>query len=111
MLDLAVFFFFSELYSAVRHHSNVFKLMCYLFLISNQIEINQIERELIMKEMSKENVAEIKKAMLRDHDEETFAEDDMRDINHFRNYVLSKSELNPDEFDAELAFLLNNIVG
>lgn len=106
MLDLAVFFFFSELYSAVRHHSNVFKLMCYLFLI-----FNQIERESIMKEMSKENVAEIKKAMLRDHDEETFAEDDMRDINHFRNYVLSKSELNPDEFDAELAFLLNNIVG
>ena len=80
--------------------------MCYLFLI-----FNQIERELKMKEMSKENVAEIKKAILRDHDEETFAEDDMRDINHFRNYVLSKSELNPDEFDAELAFLLNNIVG
>ena len=106
MLDLAVFFFFSELYSAVRHHSNVIKLMCYLSLI-----FNQIERELIMKEMSKENVAEIKKAMLRDHDEETFAEDDMRDINHFRNYVLSKSNLDPDEFDTEFASLLNNIVG
>lgn len=35
----------------------------------------------------------------------------MRDIIHFRNYVLLKSNLDPDEFDTEFASLLNNIVG
>ena len=48
--------------------------------------------------------------MLSMHDEE-FVTADLNDINEFRNWTLTHSDINSDEFDNRLKTMLTKIVG
>ena len=66
-------------------------------------------KSVTMKKMSQENTNEIKNAMLSMHDEE-FVAADLNDINEFRNWTLTHSNINSDEFDNRLKIMLTKIV-
>ena len=63
-----------------------------------------------MKKMSQENTNAIKDAMLSMHDED-FVNADLNDINKFRDWTLTHSDINSDEFDNRLKTMLTKLVG